>query len=139
MLPNPNLLSKGRWTNKVKKAITSANRTDLLDKIVNYKKLDFVAISNEKKSDLKSYFEELNVPDAIRSKMTRSVHMNYKGNKNYRKNEWKCSSCSVPDIQEHILVCPQYEQFRNDKDFNVNKHNVDYYTKLLYGAHFGCF
>ena len=49
VLPNPNLLSKGRWTNEVKKAITSANRTDLLDKIVNYKKLDFVDISNEKK------------------------------------------------------------------------------------------
>ena len=48
VLPNPNLLSKGRWTYEVKKAITSANRTDLLDKIVNYKKLDFVAISNEK-------------------------------------------------------------------------------------------
>ena len=70
--------------------------------------------------------------------------MNYKGNEKYKKSEWKCSSCSVPDTQEHILVCPQYEQFRNDKDFNVNKHIVDYFrsvrtapahTKLLYGAY----
>ena len=83
-LPNIQLKSKLQWKNLVNRAIVTANRSDIIDKAKGYKKIDCNKLSTEKYG-LKEYFIELNVPDAklffaIRSRMTRYIQTNYKGN-----------------------------------------------------------
>ena len=80
--------SKIQWKKMVKNKVKEQNETSLLT-IVNqkYKKLDYNVLSKET-CDIKSYMKSLNLPKArmkfaIRSKMTRTVQMNYKGDPGY--------------------------------------------------------
>ena len=103
-LSNIRSYSKQQWKCIVRKAVLIANRNDLLEKAKNYKKIDAHTMSQEQ-STLKPYFRELNVPDArlyfaVRSKMTKTVQMNYKGVDKFRKNHWKCS-CKI-NVLIHI-------------------------------------
>ena len=134
-LSNIRSYSKQQWKCIVRKAVLIANRNDLLEKAKNYKKIDDHTMSQEQ-STLKPYFRELNVPDArlyfaVRSKMTKTVQMNYKGVDKFRKNHWKCVKCGVPDTQEHIVQCPDYEHLRCGKDLTETKQLVEYYRKVI--------
>ena len=134
-LSNIRSYSKQQWKCIVRKAVLIANRNDLLEKAKNYKKIDDHTMSQEQ-STLKPYFRELNVPDArlyfaVRSKMTKTVQMNYKGVDKFRKNHWKCVKCGVPDTQEHIVQCPDYEHLRCGKDLTDTKQLVEYYRKVI--------
>ena len=84
----------------------------------------------------KDYLKSLHLPDArlrfsLRSKMTKTVQMNYKGDPKYRKNLWKCLDCQTPDTQEHIVRCPAYQPLRVGKDLNNDKDLVDYFRKVI--------
>ena len=67
----------------------------------------------------KEYLEKLNLADArlrfsIRAKMTKTVQMNFKGDKKYMQNQWKCQDCQIPNT---ILS--------NDKEL------VSYFRKVI--------
>ena len=99
------------------------------------KKLDHNLLSKEK-FETKDYLKSLHLADArlrfsIRSKMTRTVQMNFKGEPKYSKNLWKCLDCQIPDTQEHIVRCPVYQPLRVGKDLNKDKDLVDYFRKVI--------
>ena len=99
------------------------------------RKLDYNTLSEEK-FETKNYLKTLYLPDArlrfaLKSKMTRTVQMNFKGDPKYSKNLWKCLDCQTPDTQEHIVRCPVYQPLRVGKDLNNDKDLVDYFRKVI--------
>ena len=80
--------------------------------------------------------KSLNLPEArmkfaLRSKMTRTVQMNFKGDTGYTRNHWKCDDCYMPDTQEHIIRCPSYQHLRTGKDLSSDKDLVQYFRNVL--------
>ena len=76
----------------------------------DYKKLDCELLATEK-YETKQYLKLLNLPQArlkfaLRTKMTKTVQMNFKGDKKFALNKWQCNDCRIPDTQEHIVRCP---------------------------------
>ena len=74
----------------------------------SYKKLEHSKHADEAFGS-KDYIRKLNIPDArlkfsLRAKMTRTVQMNFKGEKQYKNNGWKCNICGELDTQEHLVV-----------------------------------
>ena len=67
----------------------------------------------------------------FRSKMF-NVKFNYKSDKQYSNDLWKCSSCqSCIETQEHVLYCPSYATLREGKDINDDKDLSEYLKKVL--------
>ena len=86
---------------------------------MDIKKLDYATL-NEEKFETKEYFKSLNLPDVrlkfvLRSKMTKTVQMNFKNDPRFTCNGWKCVDCDVPDTQDHII---SYKDIRAGKDLN---------------------
>ena len=81
-LPSPVKTSKLTWKRLVKKAITDANKSELLRQIEHkYAKLDFDTLKEET-FELKGYVKSLNMYDGrmkfqIRSKMVKNIAFNY--------------------------------------------------------------
>ena len=72
------------------------NRMNILKRSKKYKKIEFDIMSDEK-LETKSYLVQLHLADAIKSKMTKTIQMNFKGDPKYSKNLWKCQDCHTPD------------------------------------------
>ena len=136
-LPSVSSTNKLGWKKLVNQKTHEKNRDDLLEKIrpPAYKKLDFETISAEK-FERKEYLDKLNLADArlrfsLRAKMTKTVQMNFKNDRKYKQNQWKCQDCQIPDTQDHIVRCPAYQQLRIDKDLNNDKDLVAYFRKVI--------
>ena len=135
-LPDGKSCSKIQWKKIVRNKIKEQNETNLLSIVQQkYKKLDYNVLSKET-CDVKSYMKTLNLPEArmkfaIRTKMTRTVQMNYKGDPGYTKNHWKCKDCFTPDTQEHVIRCPSYQHLRTGKDLSSDKDLVQYFGNVL--------
>ena len=134
-LPDIKSLTKLQWKKLVNNSVQEENKNDLLEKIKSYKKLEHNVLSSEK-FEAKEYLKTLNLPDArlrfaTRSKMTKSVQMNFKGDPKCARNLWKCQDCLTPDTQEHILRCPSYLHLRTNKDMKKDKDLVDYFRKVI--------
>ena len=130
-------MSKLEWKSIVNKKIKSRNRIDLLDKAKPpaNNKLDYNSLVAEEFGK-KEYFSKLNLPDArlkfaLRTKMTRTVQTNYKGDKKFTSNKWLCRDCKVEDTQDHILRCPTYQHLRIEKNLNDDKDLVNYFRKVI--------
>ena len=104
-------------------------------KMKHYKKLDQINHETEEYT-IKTYMKKFNLADArlkfaLRTRMTRTVQTNFKGNPNYKSNDWKCQDCNVLDTQEHIVRCPLYKSLRTDKDLSSDKDLIDYFRKVI--------
>ena len=67
----------------------------------------------------------------LRSKMT-DVKFNYRSNKKYSSDLWKCDSCmSAIETQDHILWWPSYSGLREGKNLSDDKDLTDYFRKVL--------
>ena len=134
-LPPAHLFSKGQWRTMVKRATRKMNEEEILNKMKKYKKLDYEKYAKES-FEVKHYLKVLNIPDsrmkfAIRSKMTQTVQMNYKSEKKYIINRWRCMSCDELDTQEHLLSCEGYKHLRAGKDLERDKDLVLYFRSIV--------
>ena len=136
-LPPVTSTNKWGWKKLVNNKTKERNRLDLLDKIKppSYKKLDYEALAAEN-FETKDYLVKLNLTDArlrfaLRTKMTKTVQMNFKGEKKYINNQWKCLDCQIPDTQDHIVRCPTYQHLRIDKNLSDDKDLVSYFRKVI--------
>ena len=132
---NPTELSKQRWKSLVKRSAGDKNQQDILNQVKKLKKIDYEKLKNEK-YEMKSYLKDMNIADArlkfaIRSKMTKSVMMNFKGVSEYEKKGWKCDTCGELDTQEHITMCPAFKELRADKVLNNDKDIVEYFRQVI--------
>ena len=134
-LPSPESCTKGQWRGLTKKAITKQNKKDILEKMKSFKKLDY-SIHAQESFGLQDYVKNLNIPDArlkfaLRSKMLRTVQMNFKGEKQYKDNGWKCVSCNNLDTQEHLLSCEGYNFLRVGRNMDQDKDLVAFFRGVI--------
>ena len=84
----------------------------------------------------KAYVSEMTMADArlnfkLRTHML-DVKFNYKNDKKYASELWKCDSCQTDiESQNHVLWCPVYKDLREGKDINNNKDLIEYMKKVI--------
>ena len=135
--------SKGQWKHLVKTKIAELNKDDLLTQIRGrYKKLSFEKLKDEA-FKIKPYLSNLKLADArlrfkINCEMTPTVKMNFQSDVEYTHDMWACPGCSTSgdvlgcrDTQRHIMVCPGYDSFRQDKDLSQDKDIVQYFQEVI--------
>ena len=134
-LPEWENFTKLQWKKMVDTALKEYNKRTLLDKIKKYKKLEFEKLSKED-HEKKKYLASLNIADArlkfaLRTCMTKTIQANYKGDPEFRANNWKCQECQVLDTQDHVVRCPVYLNLRTGKDLENDKDLVEYFRKVI--------
>ena len=136
-LPVVQQCTKYQWKTMVNKKVKTKNKNDLLELIVkkNYKKLDIDQLNTEE-FEMKPYMTKLNMHAArtkfaIRTKMVKTVKLNYKNDPCNKRSMWQCDDCSSIDSQEHILWCPAYSLFRLEKDLDSDKDLTRYFQQVL--------
>ena len=135
--------TKGQWKNLVKTKIIELNKDDLLVQIRGrFKKLSFDKLKEESYK-IKPYLSNLNLADArlrfkINCEMTPTVKMNFQSDAEYSRDMWTCPGCSTSgdvlgcrDTQRHILICPGYDSFRQDKDLSQDQDIVKYFQQVI--------
>ena len=86
---------------------------------------------------VQKYLKSLNLADsrlffAIRCKMTRTVQMNFKGDRNFSATkQWKCVSCGLTDTQEHLLFFVGYMHLRRNKNLSKEEDLLEYFRSIL--------
>ena len=136
-LPDALKCTKLQWKNLVKRKIVEKNRNDLLEMIKEkeYKKIDLEQLKTEVFCR-KDYMTKLNLQAArtkfaIRTKMVKTVKLNYKNDPANKRSKWKCDDCTSIDSQDHILWCPAYSDFRKDMDLENDKDLTKYFQQVL--------
>ena len=127
--------TKLQWKLFVKKHIKIKNKADILERMKPYDKIDHKQMATEK-YELKPYFKNLHLSEArdkfrIRSYMTRTVKMNFKSHKQYASDLWTCWHCPKIDSQAHVMICPEYEKFRTNKNLENDSDLVTYFREVL--------
>ena len=101
----------------------------------DYKKIDLEQIKTEVFCR-KDYMTKLDLQAArtkfaIRTKMVKTVKLNYRNDPANKRSKWKCDDCESLDSQEHILWCPPYSAFRKDIDLDSDKDLTKYFQQVL--------
>ena len=130
--------SKSQFKKLVKLKIRELNRSKLMKLVRDkqYVKVDSNLIENDD-FKVKPYFNSLRVSHArtrfkLNAHMLPTVKMNFPSDRKFKSEIWACSKgCRQLDSQEHILVCPAYENFRSNLDLNSDKGLVAYFKLVL--------
>ena len=127
--------SKLQWKNFVKRQIFQLNKEEIIHRMQTYKKInywDFECRSFGPQSYLKSMSEvNARLRFKIWAKMTPTVRMNFRNNRDYKKSGWACPDCQAPDTQEHILICSAYALMRENKNLEDDSDLVDYFNLVI--------
>ena len=86
--------------------------------------------------EVKSYLKDLSLSDAklkfaIRTKMVRTIQANFKGEQQYKSNNWKCVGCGKLGTQEHVLGCSAYKHLREGRCLDNDKELVSYFRSVI--------
>ena len=83
---------------------------------------------NRDKLNTEDIIEQIK-PYKLNSKMTPTIQMNFQSDVEFARQFWTCSGCADGDLakevvgyrdtQQHALICPGYEQFREEKNLNI--------------------
>ena len=129
--------NKMQWKRLLEQRITQLNRDEILEKIKDYKKLDFWKLKDEP-FRMKSYLKTMNLSDArimfgIQTKMTKTIKSHFYNDKKYSSELWQCSSkCAKISTIEHTKVCSQYSILRLNRDIiNSDKDLVDFFKDVI--------
>ena len=128
--------TKYEFKKKVKKAIATKNKKDLLQWMEPYKKLNAHDLSQEE-FETKEYFKELSLPKArtkfaIDTKVLKTVKTNFSSDAKNEEELWKCDQCTRVDSIRHLIRCPFFADLRVDKDLkNNNEDIVDYFQEIV--------
>ena len=129
-------LTKQQWKSRVKEAIIEKNKSDLLQAIKSYKKLNYNELKDEE-FKTRSYFEELTLSEAqvafaIDTKMLNTVKSHFPSNKEFEDQVWACQNCTRVDSIRHLIRCPFFEDLRVDKDLKTNNEDiVKYFREII--------
>ena len=115
-LPEAFSCTKYQWKKLVVKKINEKNRNDVLNSIEKSKKLNFEELKAEE-FERKPYISTLNIHDArtkfaLRSKMTKTIKLNFKNDPKYKKELChfsldlsKIFHDSILDLFPNICIC----------------------------------
>ena len=131
----PSYFTKHQWKKVVHKKLHEKNKSDLLNLIRPYKKLNYDVLVNEEYGQ-KAYLKNLNLSQArtcfaARAQTLRTVQMNFKNKPEYVKNQWKCI-CGEDDYQSHLPSCKSYAHLREGLDLaGSDRDLVTYYQRII--------
>ena len=121
-------------------AAAKQNENDLRDIMKRkYSKLNDI---KDESYGMKTYVEEMNIPDArmmmrVRGRMVK-CKMNFSCDRANMASSWRCHSCmagaargGAVETQSHILFCPAYAALREGKSLSSDKDVVDYFRKVM--------
>ena len=66
-----------------------------------------------------------------------NIKINFQLDIGFTNKSWACEDCldskgiGKRDSQNHVLICPAYEDFRQDKNLDCDSDLVDYYKLVL--------
>ena len=136
-LPNPleSKIENKTWKKMVKEAVLKANEGELREEILKLKKLAKGEMSKEK-FGVKEYIQKLNLSEGrtkfqIRAKMVQCVKFNYRRDKSFANDLWKCNFCRKMDSQAHILICGKYQSLREGKNLKSDSDLAKYVQQVI--------
>ena len=132
---NPTDYSRAQWKTICRKKIFEKNKNEILEMSKKYRKISHEVLKNEK-FETKSYLKEMSLSDArlkfaLRTRMTRSIQTNFKGDPTFARNKWRCVGCGEIDSQEHVVICREYEGLRRGKNMNSDEDIVKYFREVI--------
>ena len=68
---------------------------------------------------------------ALRSRMSQTVQMNFRREKKFILNGWRCVSCYELDTQEHLIDCQGYKSLRIGKNLESDQDLVSYVRRII--------
>jgi hypothetical protein len=131
----------------VKTKILQMNKDAIIEQSLPYKKINFKNCADEK-FERRDYIKTLNISDArlkfkIQAKMTPTIQMNFQSDAEFASNLWTCSGCKDMDnaigdkvvgnrdTQQHVMVCPGYAEYRENKNLDDDGHLVKYFQQVI--------
>ena len=128
-------IKRTKWKKLVKKAILNANEEELKVEIMKSKKLKDSDLLKEG-FGIKKYIKQLSLNESRilfkhRCKVTQYVKMNFRNDKIFSRDLWKCDYCVNIDTESHQLWCRKYKHIRENLDLNQNKDLCKYLQKVL--------
>ena len=93
-----------------------------------------------------AYLTSLNLADArwrfkSNASMTPTVKMNFPSDEEFASQLWSCSGCGNSDLgyelagsrdtQQHIMLCPGYEELRENKNLEDDRDLVKYFSQVI--------
>ena len=148
-------VSKWQWRKRIREYIINLNKTQLLEDIKRYKKLNYDELSCEP-FERKSYLSTLSLANArmrfrVSSGVVQTIRSNYP--RKYRGRSLACPGChgsratnsdslsdsnfslnnqSETDTQTHVLYCESYSDFRGPSfDPNNDKMLAEFFSKVV--------
>jgi hypothetical protein len=134
-----------QWKNLVKNKIEEMNKIDILNQMKKSKKMKFEEYVT-KDFKRQAYLTSLNLSDArmrfkINASMTPTVKMNFPSDEDFASQLWSCSGCGNSDLgyelagsrdtQQHIMICPGYEELRENKNLEDDRDLVKYFSQVI--------
>ena len=128
-------VSPWQWKTIVKRKVNEKNRSDLINQMKTYQKLDHTEISQEC-YELKSYIKHMFIDKArtnmsIRSKMCRTIQTCFSSDKAYAANMWTCIHCPAVDSMAHLRWCQGYSHLREGLDLGTDVDMVNYVQAII--------
>ena len=94
----------------MKASVKDANKAEVKERLLSYKKLKGKPITQEQYGMKNLSVFEARTIFKHKTSMTRYIKLNYKGVKKYKAEGWKCEECQNLDSEEHLLWCKGYEE-----------------------------
>ena len=132
---DPSSFTKYQWKKTIKDRLHSKNKSDLINPINSYKKLDKQKLLEESYGR-KSYISTMTLKQSrtffsARSMMLSTVQTNFKNDPLFAANNYRCE-CGDEDNQNNLLTCPIYEHLREGLDLvNSDIDLVTYYQLVI--------
>ena len=133
--------TKNQWKTLVKTKIMEMNKHAIIEQSLPYKKIN---LSADEKFERQSYIKNLNISEArMQAKMTPTIQMNFQSDAEFTRNLWTCSGCKDMDnamgdkvvgnrdTQQHVMVCPGYADYRDNKNFDDDRDLVRYFQQVI--------
>ena len=133
--------SKLSWKNKVKHAIVTLFKEYIVESMKSYKKVDHEKKKNEE-FGLKSYLMNMNLDNgrmmfAIETEMVEKIKFNYMNNIQYENENWAYDYCTKqsgvykPDTIQHVTICENYSNLRQDLNLDHERDAVVFSTNIF--------
>ena len=106
------------------KYVLRQNELYSLKRIKSYKMLDNEIMKKE-------MFGMQPCMKTLRTRMTRTIQMNFRGDPVLKTNCWKCVSCCTSDTQEHVMICDGYKSLTKEKHLTEDNEVVIYFRKVI--------
>ena len=110
-IEDPRHYSKYQWRKEIRSRMKQKNRTETLEWIKQYKKISYDhCVSEEYK--MKPYFNAMKLSDIrmnfrMKYSMIQTIRLNFKGNRRYKSEGYRCPDCHALPEAESISATPQ--------------------------------